>query len=98
MPRYMDFKLNDAQAHNELMRRAVEAGIDLRVHAASDDSVTLFMTPKFTGNSAIRVADLTAVEFRSRDAMRAGLAWFRGHVPGFERAWIMDTTPQIGGH
>ena len=94
----MNFKLNDAQAHNELMRRAVEAGIDLRVHAASDDSVTLFMNPKFTGNSATLMAELPAVEFRSRDAMRAGLAWFRANVPGFERAWILDTAPQIGGH
>jgi hypothetical protein len=28
--------------------------------------------------------------------MRAGLAWFRAHVPGFERAWILDTASQIG--
>jgi hypothetical protein len=28
--------------------------------------------------------------------MRAGLFWFREHVPGFERAWIMDSASQIG--
>jgi hypothetical protein len=96
MPRYMDFKLNEPQAHNELMRRAAAEGVELRVHATSYDSVALFMTPKFSGYSAIKVADLTAVEFRSRDAMRAGLVWFRANVPGFERAWILDTAPQIG--
>jgi hypothetical protein len=96
MPRYMDFKLNEPQAHNVLMRRAAAEGVELRVHATSYDSVALFMTPKFSGYSAIKVADLTAVEFRSRDAMRAGLAWFRANVPGFERAWILDTAPQIG--
>ncbi|HEU5317379.1 MAG TPA: FAD-dependent oxidoreductase [Chloroflexota bacterium] len=96
MPRYMEFKLNEPQAHNELMRRAAAEGVELRVHTTSYDSVALFMTPKFSGYSAIKVADLTAVEFRSRDAMRAGLAWFRAHVPGFERAWILDTAPQIG--
>jgi len=96
MPRYMDFKLNEQQAHNELMRRGAAEGVDLRVHATSYDSVALFMTPKFSGYSAIKVADLSAVEFRSRDAMRAGLAWFRANVPGFERAWILDTAPQIG--
>ena len=96
MPRYLDFRLNQPQAHNELMRQAAAAGVDLRVHATAYDSVALFMTPKFSGYSAIKVADLTEVEFLSRDAMRAGLAWFRAHVPGFERAWILDTAPQIG--
>ncbi|HEV2125173.1 MAG TPA: FAD-dependent oxidoreductase [Chloroflexota bacterium] len=96
MPRYLDFKLNEPQQHNELMRRATEAGVELRVHATAYDSVALFMTPKFTGYSAIKVNDLTEVEFRSRDAMRQGLAWFRANVPGFERAWILDTAQQIG--
>lgn len=96
MPRYMDFKLNQAAEHNELLRRGAAAGVELRVHATAYDSVALFMTPKFSGYSALKVADLTAVEFRSRDAMRQGLAWYRAHVPGFERAWILDTAPQVG--
>jgi hypothetical protein len=96
MTRYMEFKLNEPQAHNELMRRGSEAGVELRVHATAYDTMALFMTPKFTGYSALKVADLTAVEFRSRDAMRAGLAWYRAHVPGFERAWVLDTAQQIG--
>jgi hypothetical protein len=96
VPRYLDFRLNQPQAHNELMRRAAEAGVELRVHPTAYDTMALFMTPKFTGYSALNVADLTAVEFRSRDAMRAGLAWFRAQVPGFERGWIMDTAQQIG--
>jgi hypothetical protein len=96
LPRYLDFRLSQPQEHNELLRRAAVEGAELRVHATAYDSVALFMTPKFSGYSALKVADLTAVEFRSRDAMRAGLAWFRAHVPGFERAWILDTAPQIG--
>ena len=96
MPRYLDFRLSRPQAHNELMRRAAAEGAELRVHPTAYDSVALFMTPKFSGYSALKVADLTAVEFRSRDAIRAGLAWFRAHVPGFERAWILDTAPQVG--
>jgi hypothetical protein len=96
VPRYLDFRLTQTPTHNELMRRASEAGVELRVHPTAYDTMALFMTPKFSGYSALKVADLTAVEFRSRDAMRAGLAWFRAHVPGFERAWIMDTAQQIG--
>ncbi len=96
MTRYMAFRLNEPQAHNELMRRASAAGVEVRVHATAYDTMALSMTPKFSGYSALKVADLTAVEFRSRDAMRAGLAWYRAHVPGFERAWILDTAQQIG--
>src|SRR5690606_30020410 len=36
------------------------------------------------------------VEFRSRDAARGILKWYRENMPGFERAWIMDTAAQIG--
>jgi hypothetical protein len=54
------------------------------------------MGPKFMGYSAISVADLTEAEFRSRDVMRQRLAWYRANVPGFERAWVLDTAPQIG--
>jgi hypothetical protein len=48
------------------------------------------------GYSALDVADLTAVEFVSRDVARDGLEFFRAHVPGFERAWILDTASQVG--
>jgi hypothetical protein len=60
------------------------------------DSVALFLTPKFSGYSALSIKDLTEVEFRSRDAARGILKWYRENMPGFERAWIMDTAAQIG--
>ena len=58
--------------------------------------MALFLTPKMAGYSALDVADLTAVEFVSRDMARDGLRFFREHVPGFERAWILDTASQVG--
>src|SRR5207344_133001 len=48
------------------------------------------------GYSALDVADLTEVEFVSRDVARKGLAFFRENVPGFARAWILDTASQVG--
>jgi hypothetical protein len=48
------------------------------------------------GYSALNVADLTEVEFVSRDVARKGLAFFRENVPGFGRAWILDTASQVG--
>ncbi len=96
MRRYLDFRMTSAREHSALMAQAIAAGVNLRAHPTPYDSVALFMTPKMSGYSALSIADLTAVEFRSRDIMRDGLAWFRQHVPGFERAWILDSASQIG--
>lgn len=96
MRRYLDFRMTQTDEHSRLMRMAVDSGINLRAHATPYDSVALFMSPKMAGYSALKIADLTEVEFRSRDVMREGLYWFRQNVPGFERAWIMDSAAQIG--
>jgi hypothetical protein len=96
MNRYLVYAMLFPNQHRELMAKAASAGISLRAHPTPYDSVALFMTPKMSGYNPLDVADLTAVEFRSRDIMRDGLFWFRANVPGFERAWIMDSASQIG--
>ena len=96
MRRYLDFRMLQQDQHRDLMRQAVEQGVSLHAHATPYDSTALFMTPKMSGYSPLSVADLTAVEFKSRDVMRQGLAFFRAYVPGFERAWVLDTASQIG--
>lgn len=96
MRRYLEFRMLHREEHSALMRKANEMGVYLQAHATPYDSVALFLTPKMSGYSALKVADLTAVEFKSRDAARAGLAFYRAFVPGFERAWILDTAQQIG--
>jgi 2-polyprenyl-6-methoxyphenol hydroxylase-like FAD-dependent oxidoreductase len=96
MRRYLDFRMLCQDEFSEVMKRASEQGISLLAHATPYDSVALFLTPKMAGYSALNVADLTTVEFVSRDVARAGLAYFREHVPGFERAWILDTASQVG--
>ena len=81
---------------SEIMQRASPEGIKLLAHPTPYDSVALFLTPKMAGYSALNVADLTEVEFVSRDVARKGLSFFRDNVPGFERAWILDTASQVG--
>ncbi len=96
MRRYLDFRMLRHDEFNEVMQRASREGIALLAHATPYDSVALFLTPKMSGYSPLDVADLTEVEFVSRDVARRGLTFFREHVPGFERAWILDTASQIG--
>jgi hypothetical protein len=96
MRRYLDFRMLRQSEFSEVMQRASAQGISLLAHPTPYDSVALFLTPKMAGYSALDVADLTEVEFVSRDVARRGLAFFRENVPGFERAWILDTASQVG--
>jgi 2-polyprenyl-6-methoxyphenol hydroxylase-like FAD-dependent oxidoreductase len=96
MRRYLDFWMLHQSEFKEIMQRASAEGIGLLAHPTPYDSVALFLTPKMSGYSALNVADLTEVEFVSRDVARKGLAFFRDNVPGFGRAWILDTASQVG--
>ena len=96
MRRYLDFRMLRQSEFSEVMQRATHEGITLLAHPTPYDSVALFLTPKMAGYSALNVADLTEVEFVSRDMARKGLTFFRDNVPGFERAWILDTASQVG--
>jgi hypothetical protein len=96
MRRYLDFWMLRQDQFKATMQRASREGISLLAHPTPYDSVALFLTPKMAGYSALNVADLTEVEFVSRDMARRGLAFFRENVPGFARAWILDTASQVG--
>ena len=98
MRRFLDFRMIYPDKYRELMNEARQEDewLTNTAFVTPYDSVALFVTPKFSGYSALSVADLTEVEFRSRDTMRQILAWYRSRMPGFERAWILDSAAQIG--
>jgi hypothetical protein len=98
MRRYLDFRMMFPEKYSELMKQASneDRWLTNTAFVTPYDSVALFVTPKFSGYSALKIADLTEVEFRSRDSMRTILGWFRANMPGFERAWVLDSASQIG--
>jgi hypothetical protein len=97
MRRYLDFRMLNPDKYRELMRQHDDRSWSSSAAFVTPyDSVALFVGPKFSGYSALSVKDLTEVEFRSRDTAREVLGWFRANMPGFERAWLMDTAAQIG--
>lgn len=61
---------------------------------SSIDNVVWFNNT--TAGSSIDIRDLAKVEVETRDAMLKTLAYFRENVPGFEKAVVMDTSPQLG--
>ncbi len=95
--RWLAFKREDPKAHRQLMAEAGDelAFVERPVVGWSGD-VALFLGPRLTGYSGVDVSDLTRVEVESRRRMVAHLDYFRRHAPGFERAWLMLSAPQIG--
>ncbi len=93
---YLEFQATDPDGHSTLLRQADAAGVHLRCGVMPQSGQSLCMHPKLAGYSPLKVADLTEAELRSRDDHRAGLRWWREHMPGWQHAILIETAPQIG--
>jgi len=97
MARWLEFKAAQPQQFAQFMQRGRER---LRFFdkpfVAWRDDIALFMGPRQAGYSALDVADLTAVEVRSHELMAAHLEVYRREAPGFERAYLLLSAPQLG--
>lgn len=96
MERYRTFRREQPQAYESIMAQGREIGVTDRPHSMPRNDVALFMAPKLSGYSCLNVEDLTAVEIEGRRRMQQMFTFYRHHMPGFESAWLMDTSPQIG--
>ena len=96
MERYLAFRRDQPEQYRAVMARAREQGVVDRPHVMPRSDVALFMAPKMSGYSCIDVEHLTAVEIEGRRRVRQMLEVYRREMPGFERAWLIDTSPQIG--
>ncbi len=95
--RWLDFKLGDPEAYHALTRLGGELlGYLEQPYVGWRDDVALFIGPRLAGYSGLKVQDLTTVELESRRRMVAHLEFFRNHAPGFEKAWLLQSAPQIG--
>jgi hypothetical protein len=96
MERYLAFRRDEPERYQAIMARGRRQGVVDRPHAMPRNDVALFMAPKMSGYSCLDVLDLTAVEIEGRRRVRQMLDFYRREMPGFERAWLIDTSPQIG--
>ncbi|UUX97073.1 FAD-dependent oxidoreductase [Aquabacterium sp. J223] len=97
MNRWIDFKTQRPDDHAAFMAAGREAcGLFERPFVSWRNDIALFMGPRQSGYSALDVDDLTEVEVRSHNAMRAHLDFFKARAPGFENAYLMLSAPQIG--
>jgi hypothetical protein len=98
MNRWITFKTSDAAGFSAFMDRgrAQCGGLFERPFVSWRNDVALFMGPRLSGYSAIDIQDLTEVEVRSHRLMAQHLDVYRAHAPGFERAFLMLSAPQLG--
>ena len=80
--KWVAWKRANPEDHRALFKRGhEELGYLETPHAGWRDDVGLFLGPRLTGYSGLKVADLTAVEIESRRRMTAHLEFFRRHAP-----------------
>ena len=60
------------------------------------DGVVWCNCPHLPNLDALRVEDQTSVEHEARQRIFRALAFARANLPGFERAQLVDTAPQLG--
>ena len=70
--------------------------LDVLQFAWMDDDVVHFNTTRIIHRNGTDGADLAAAEIEGRRQMREFLAFFRRHVPGYERAEIHSVAHHIG--
>jgi len=97
MPRYLAWRAEKPAEFAAFMARGkAEIGLFDKAFASWRDDVALFMGPRLAGYDGTDVDDLTEVEIRSRRLMLEHLRLYRRDAPGFERATLMLSAPQIG--
>lgn len=98
MAAWLHFRYEEPDAFAAFMlegRLACGGGFERPVVSWRDD-IALFMGPRISGLSGVDVTDLTEAETISRRYMAAHLSFYRKRAPGFAKADLLQTAPQLG--
>jgi len=92
------FRDNETDRFRELMEKSVKQGgfggfFGSRL---KDQDSCVWFHNRFPNSSQIDVEELTRVEFEGRAKMIKTFDFFKEHVPGFERSFIVLSAPQLG--
>ncbi|MDE2198139.1 MAG: FAD-dependent oxidoreductase [Rhodospirillales bacterium] len=98
MKAWIAFRQHDPAGFSAFMQAGREAagGLFERPFVSWRDDIAVFLGPRIAGYSAVDVEDQTEVEIRSHRLMQIHLDHFRAHAPGFSRAYMMLSAPQLG--
>jgi len=86
----------EARRLNGEVRRLVGGSWDFWWLRTPRDGVVWCNCPQMHGLDALSVEDLTRLEIEARERFMRAIVWVREHMPGFERAYLLDASPQAG--
>ncbi len=97
--RFLDWEIICPDEHEEMQRRARE-----RLHTRGNywwlrtpfEGVVWVNAPTFNNVDILDAAALTTIEVQAREVIYDWWQWARGHVPGFEHSYVIDTASQLG--
>ena len=97
MDAFLRFRAETPEQYSQFMARGREAMRFFERPVVSwRNDVAVFMGPRLSGYSALKVEDLSEVEIKSHQLMIRHLAFYREHAPGFSDAYLMVSAPQLG--
>ncbi|MEO3999353.1 FAD-dependent oxidoreductase [Mesorhizobium sp. CAU 1732] len=97
MNAFLRFRAETPEQYTQFMARGRETMRYFERPVVSwRNEVAVFMGPRLSGYSALKVEDLSEVEIRSHQLMLEHLAFYREHAPGFRDAYIMVSGSQLG--
>jgi hypothetical protein len=94
----MDFRRNNMKEFMELMRKANEYGGQggFMTSNLPDQESVMWFHSRYPNKSQIDVEELTRVEFLGHKIAGKTIEFYRKNVPGFEKAFLVLTDPQLG--
>ncbi len=98
LKKYMDFRRNNPKESMELMRKAMEYGGQAGGMPSNlpDQENVVWFHNRYPNKSQVDVEELTRVEFTGRKVAVKTLEFYRKNMPGFEKAFLVLTGPQLG--
>jgi FAD dependent oxidoreductase len=97
MNRWLAFRRGEPEQFSAFMKLGREQlGFFQPPYVSWRNDIALFLGPRQSGLSALDVDDMTEVEIRSHRFMLQHCDFFRGHAPGFETAFMLESAPQLG--
>jgi hypothetical protein len=100
--KFNEFRTNEPQLYDELMHETfLKYGFPIRgggftLHEGVAAVNNFIPGMGGLGLSSMNVEDETAVEIHVRKRMLISLDFHKKHIPGFEKAYILQTAPQLG--
>ena len=97
MNTWLEFRASEPEQYAEFLRRGRDK-LELfeRPFVSWRDDIALFMGPRQAGYSGLDIDDMSDVELRSSRIMKQMVAYYRDNAPGFENAYLMLSSPQLG--